>query len=1132
MVLKNICGGRALRIAVGITVVLLLMTGGAGALMLINETGRDCISFGTWDAGTMTCTMTTDLNDIIQIESNGVILDGNGHTITIPNYIGAGVALSGRRGVTIKNLNIENGVWGYGVFLSNSSNNYLMGNHASKVWYGIYLAQNSNNNTLSGNNVSNNNGYGIYLYGSDNTLIGNNANSNNDKGIYLSGSNNMLIRNNANSNNNHGIYLTYSNSNNLISNNASNNTYYGIYMVASNNNTLRSNNASDNRYGISMSGSNNMIIGNNANSNNNGYGMSLFGSNNTLIENNANSNNNGNGIYLSGSDNTLIGNNANSNNSAGISLIGSNGKLSGNHAANNNIGIYLDGSNNTLNSNDALNNDVGISISPFSYNNTIYNNYFKNQNNFLLSYSYSYFNTWNITKTSGMNIIGGPYLGGNFWAYPNGTGFSQTCTDTDKDGICDLPYTLDGSNTDYLPLTLYSGPVQAPTFNISGFKLNASNNNGLPGWNIRLLNATTGLEIANEATDSSGFYDFSGLPNGIYNVIEVMKTGWKNVSAMSQIVTINGMDATNKNFTNALIHQAPTITVLSPNGGESWTRGKTQMINWTSTGSLGTYVKIELLKAGVLNSVIIASTPNDGSHPWLIPATQNPGTDYKIRITNTSNASYTDTSDNSFTIPAPNITVSTPNGGENWRRGTTQTIRWNSSGSPGTYVKIELLKAGILNRVIIASTPNDGIHPWLIPTTQAPGTDYKVRITSTTNSTYNDTSDNNFTIPVPTITVKTPNGGESWIRGTTKIINWSSTESPGTYVKIELLKPGFSNRVIVASTLNDGSHPWLIPATLAPGNDYKVKITSTINVSNNDSSDNNFAIPVPSFTVVSPDGGENWTRGTTKNIRWNSTESPGTYVKIELLKAGVLNRVIISSTLNDGSHPWLIPATLAPGNDYKVKITSTINASNNDTSDDNFVIPVPSFTVVSPDGGENWTRGTNKIINWNSTESPGTYIKIELLKAGVLNRVIVASTLNDGSHPWLIPATQIPGNDYKMRVTSTANASNKDTSDNNFTIPAPSITVVSPNGGENWTRGTSKIINWNSTESPGTYVKIELLKAGVLNRVIVASTLNDGSHPWLIPATQTIGSDYRVKITSNSNISNTDTGNNDFTIGS
>ena len=141
----------------------------------------------------------------------------------------------------------------------------------------------------------------------------------------------------------------------------------------------------------------------------------------------------------------------------------------------------------------------------------------------------------------------------------------------------------------------------------------------------------------------------------------------------------------------------------------------------------------------------------------------------------------------------------------NWTRGTTQTIRWNSSGNPGTYVKIELLKGGVLNRVIIASTPNDGTHPWLILPTQAPGTDYKVRIT--TGAGYTDTSDDDFTIPTPNITAITPNGGENWRRGTTQTIRWNSTESPGTYVKIELLKPGKPNQLIITSTLNDGSHP-------------------------------------------------------------------------------------------------------------------------------------------------------------------------------------------------------------------------------------------------------------------------------------------------------------------------------------
>ena len=287
---------------------------------------------------------------------------------------------------------------------------------------------------------------------------------------------------------------------------------------------------------------------------------------------------------------------------------------------------------------------------------------------------------------------------------------------------------------------------------------------------------------------------------------------------------------------------------------------------------------------------------------------------------------------------------------------------------------------------------------------------------------------------VPGIKVTSPNGGEKWIRGTTQTIKWNSTGSPGTYVKIELLKPGKTNQLIVSATLNDGSHPWLIPAAQLQGSDYKVKITSTTNAAYNDTSDNSFTIPAPSFKVISPNGPESWIRGTTQTIKWNSTENPKGYVKIELLKPGKTNQLIVSATLNDGSHPWLIPALQEPRSDYKVKITSTINASINDTSDNNFNILIPSFTVVTPNGGENWKRGSTQTIRWNSTENPKSYVKIELLKSGKLNRVIISATLNDGSHPWLIPATQTLGTDYKVKITSMSNLSYTDMSNSNFSI--------------------------------------------------------------------------------------------------
>ncbi|HOT95115.1 MAG TPA: NosD domain-containing protein [Methanoregulaceae archaeon] len=62
----------------------------------------------------------------------------------------------------------------------------------------------------------------------------------------------------------------------------------------------------------------------------------------------------------------------------------------------------------------------------------------------------------NITKSPGPNIVGGPFIGGNYWAHPNGTGFSQTHPDTDGDGFCDEPYVvnIEEGVTDHLPLAM------------------------------------------------------------------------------------------------------------------------------------------------------------------------------------------------------------------------------------------------------------------------------------------------------------------------------------------------------------------------------------------------------------------------------------------------------------------------------------------------------------------------------------------------------------------------------------------------------------------------------------------------------------------------------------------------------
>jgi|GEM_PF-1345808 len=69
---------------------------------------------------------------------------------------------------------------------------------------------------------------------------------------------------------------------------------------------------------------------------------------------------------------------------------------------------------------------------------------------------------WNKTQKPGTNILGGPYLGGNYWGSAAGTkGYSDTASDKDGFGIADQPYRINEYNIDYLPLT-HTTATKAP----------------------------------------------------------------------------------------------------------------------------------------------------------------------------------------------------------------------------------------------------------------------------------------------------------------------------------------------------------------------------------------------------------------------------------------------------------------------------------------------------------------------------------------------------------------------------------------------------------------------------------------------------------------------------------------------
>ncbi len=144
---------------------------------------------------------------------------------------------------------------------------------------------------------------------------------------------------------------------------------------------------------------------------------------------------------------------------------------------------------------------------------------------------------------------------------------------------------------------------------------------------------------------------------------------------------------------------------------------------------------------------------------------------------------------------------------------------------------------------------------WTAPAT--PG-DYLLRAAGNAiNNNGNESGDswnfmNTITISVsaPSITLNTPNGGETLCRGSQTNITWTSTVSGN--VKIEVTSDGTNYTQIASVPATPASYTWSIPAAQATGNTYKIRVSDASNAAVNDVSNANFSILSTPSIVTQP----------------------------------------------------------------------------------------------------------------------------------------------------------------------------------------------------------------------------------------------------------------------------------------
>jgi len=316
-----------------------------------------------------------------------------------------------------------------------------------------------------------------------------------------------------------------------------------------------------------------------------------------------------------------------------------------------------------------------------------------------------------------------------------------------------------------------------------------------------------------------------------------------------------------------------------------------------------------------------------------------------------------DASINAIFTPATTgiILLISPNGGENWKAGTTQTIKWASAGVTGS-VMLELYqetKSTVLDSIIVKSTENSGSYVWTLPTTQKEG-NYKVKISSITSPDVSDVSDGSFTVEAAeyevdlTMLVSPENSGTTDPAvGTHKVVSGTTKTITATPIKGYKFV-GWKNAGYVS--IEDSSSA----STTVTFNGNCI-ITAVFILDNN---------PSGTLLLISPNGGENWETGSTQKISWVSYDVDEN-ITLELYRDGAFDSTIVGNITNTGSYNWNIPATQSPGNTYRIRISASSSPSINDASDANFSVNsanIAELTVkVFPEA------------SGSTTPVPGTY---------------------------------------------------------------------------------------------------------------------------------------------------------------
>ncbi len=544
-------------------------------------------------------------------------------------------------------------------------------------------------------------------------------------------------------------------------------------------------------------------------------------------------------------------------------------------------------------------------------------------------------------------------------------------------------------------------------------------------------------------------------------------------------VIVNGTDVGDTSNAVFTIIEQPSVTVVTPNGGERLVPGQKLDVNFTSVTTENVKLEYSLDGGATWKEMVHRLPAYVGTYEWTVP--QGPTGQGLVRVTNSERPRFSDVSDDYFFILSPDLTVLTPNGGV-YDLNEPVTVNW--SGEDLTTLKLEYSSNNGLTWSTVATglDGNSGMYtftPPAIPTDAG-----RVRLTDETVTTNSDMNDLPFHIAQePSLLLFQPSGGETYVMGDQATVSWEAYRVDK--VNVEYSLNGGQTWTTVASNVPavQGSLHWTVPNQATTKGEIRVTEVGRVNPLRATSGWFSIVEPKhPALRVLVPNGGEHFTEGSTITVRWSATDIDGGVTLYYSSDNGatwtkITSNVPATDGGTTGSYQWTLPRV--PGDKYRVKVEATPSVS--DASDNSFTVERelhPSLTMLYPNGAEAMMGGTQETIRWSAVDVAGDVVlSLSTDNGGTWSEVTrVAATA--AQYAWNVP-TNVEGDQMLMKV-ETEDGSVGDQSDNTFTISqpvVPQIVVTNPNRGtEIWMYKDTVTVDW--TADNVEQVKIEVSTDG------------------------------------------------------